>query len=231
MSCKTLADGIHHFTCFPSFVRAGFSSREFPRARYEDFLTGLSLKMDDLVMVEQVHGREIFVAEAPTRGRMEVEADGLVTDRVGLVLGIRTADCVPIFFSSERTRSIGMVHGGRKGIRAGIISQVIQVMRNRYRADPSELIVAIGPCIRQCCYEVGEETLDGFSGFYHSVDRGKAYLDLVGKVGAELVGSGVAPNRIYDCEICTACRNDSFYSYRRERGTSERILNVISLVG
>ena len=91
--------------------------------------------------------------------------------------------------------------------------------------------MAIGPCIRQCCYEVGEETLDGFSGFYHSVDRGKAYLDLVGKVGAELVGSGVAPNRIYDCEICTACRNDSFYSYRRERGTSERILNVISLVG
>ena len=117
----------------PFLCSRGIFFARVSRARYEDFLTGLSLKMDDLVMVEQVHGREIFVAEAPTRGRMEVEADGLVTDRVGLVLGIRTADCVPIFFSSERTRSIGMVHGGRKGIRAGIISQVIQVMRNRYR--------------------------------------------------------------------------------------------------
>ncbi|MFH1209047.1 MAG: peptidoglycan editing factor PgeF [Candidatus Omnitrophota bacterium] len=222
--------GIYRLQSLGKGVVAGFHSRIFDHSKRGEFLSGLGLFSDNLVMVKQVHGSAIVVAERPDPELLVTPADGLITRVPGLVLGVRTADCVPVFFWDPVQKVVGIAHGGWKGVKDGIIAQMLKIFEKSCGTKMGDLRVAIGPSIRKCCYEVGKEFLGHFPGFYRGKDTAKGNLNLVGVIKGRLVKRGVPEAHIHDTELCTVCENKKFFSYRLESQTPERILSVISIV-
>ena len=229
MTFKEDPEGIYRIESFGKGVIAGFHSRAFDNSKRGEFLQELGLHPDNLVMVKQVHGSTIVAAERPDAELAEMPADGLITKVPGLVLGIRTADCVPVFFWDPIQKVAGIAHGGWKGVKDGIIGQMLKIFEKKSGTKMKDLRVAIGPSIRKCCYEVGSEFLGYFPGFYSGKgDKGR--LDLVGVIKNRLLKRGIPEAHIDDTGLCTVCENKKFFSYRMEKQTLERILSVISIV-
>jgi YfiH family protein len=229
MIFKEDPSGIFRLDCFGKGVIAGFHSREFDNSKRGEFLQELGLHPDNLVMVKQVHGSTIVAAERPDPELSEMPADGLVSKTAGLVLGIRTADCVPVFFWDPVQKVAGIAHGGWKGVKDGIVNQMLKIFEKKGGTKMTDLRVAIGPSIRKCCYEVGSEFLGYFPGFY-SGKGAKGHLDLVGVIKSRLLKRGIPESHLYDTGLCTVCENKKFFSYRMENQTQERILSVMSIV-
>lgn len=229
MTPAETSSGVFRIGSLGEGVIAGFHSRVFDNSNRGEFLRALGLPPENLVMVKQVHGKEVVTVERPDATLSETPADGLITGVRGLVLGIRTADCVPVFLWDPVRKVAGMAHGGWKGVKAGIMGQMLKVFEKQYGTRTGDLRVAIGPAIRQCCYEVGKEFLGFFPGFYRAKDPAKGRLDLVGVIRDRLVKRGIPESHIHDSGLCTVCEHGTFFSYRAEAGTRERILSVISI--
>jgi len=139
------------------------------------------------------------------------EGDGLWTTLDGVLLGVFTADCLPLFFWGEGV--IGVVHAGRKGVYQEIHREMIaQLVQAGYK--PADVHVLIGPHIRRCCYEVGEEIIAAVSTTYAYQKDDRWYLDLEAKVRDDLQRDGV--RMIESIPICTYCGDHRlWYSYRR----------------
>jgi YfiH family protein len=149
------------------------------------------------------------------------EADAVITERHDILLGVSTADCVPILLFDRANLAIGAVHAGWRGTAKGILKETIQAMRKTYHSSPGELLLAIGPAIRWCCYEVGDEVVEAVSkttgqGRYHNVRDGMNCLDLQGANKYQALSLGVKEHHISVIEECTSCFPDRYFSYRRE---------------
>jgi YfiH family protein len=108
-----------------------------------------------LVQVKQIHSAIVHRLDrapesAPT-------GDGLITNTPGLLLAVKTADCVPILVADRERKAVGAFHAGWRGTAARIVEKGIGEMRRHFGSDPTNLRAAVGPCIRRCCYTVGEE--------------------------------------------------------------------------
>lgn len=227
---KPAGAGIFRIEFFDSGICAAFSSRIYPNARRVEFLRELSLQPENLVMVKQVHSSKVLVVEKPEPALLEVPADGLITKITGLILAVRTADCVPIFLWDPVRKVAGIAHGGWKGVKEGIIHQMVRTFEKKFGSRAADLRVALGPSIRECCYEVGKEFLGYFPGFYHAKNTGKGSLNLVGVIRTQLIKHGISEGHIHDTGLCTVCENQRFFSYRVENQTKERILSVICIL-
>lgn len=199
------------------------------------FLSGLDIDYRKLVCAKQVHGDSVRVAArkdlgsgALTYENAIVDTDAFVTDKLNLPLAIFTADCLSIFLYDPETPAIGVVHAGWRSTHARITEKTLKLMQEKFGSQAHNLIVTFGPSIRKCCYEVGKEFLDFFP---HEVTKfgGKYYLDLVGINKKQLLGSGVEEGNISDANICTCCRNDRFFSFRKEGKGCGRMMSVMIL--
>ena len=151
----------------------------------------LGLAGNSFATAEQVHGEEVAVIEYPLSGeRCFGGADGLITNQVGVSLGIYVADCCAIFLVDPVRRCIGLVHSGRKGTELAIVEQAIGIMRERFGSVPRDLVVQLSPCIRPPHYEV----------------------DFASEIVRQVRGSGV--EQMHDSGRCTACDLTRYYSYR-----------------
>lgn len=229
MSFEEGPSGVYRLHGWGDDVCIAFSTRRFDNAHREDFLHALSLPPQKLVMVKQVHGDAVLWVDRPLSSEEEALADGLVTTTAGLVLGVRTADCVPVFFYDSARKAVGIAHAGWKGIQAGIIQRMLKIFLRKLKTPAESLRVALGPSIRECCYEVGKEFLGYFPGFYRQKNASKGSLDLIAVIRDRLVQGGVLEANFQDSELCTVCENQNFFSYRAEGCTKERILSVICL--
>jgi polyphenol oxidase len=209
-----------------------------------------------LVTVRQVHGnvvRVIRVEDGVFEGRLEtaegkavLEGDGLVTDVPGVLLGIGTADCVPVLVVDVEKRVVGAFHAGWRGTVAGIVGEGIDAMRREYGSRPEDLRAAVGPSIGACCYAVGEEVRSQFRSrfgyadeLFRESDSGdggalKLYVDLWEANRRQLRDAGVEESRIAVVGECTACTRDvagerRYFSHRAEHGVAGRMLNVIGV--
>ncbi len=232
---ETLAqDGIYSFRCFSPQVRALFSGRGVTREQFPEFVTKAGLDSRKLVLVHQVHGTEVLMVSPGALPAPASEADGLVTDAAEVVLGVKTADCLPVFFEDPVCRAVGVVHAGWRGLQAGVLETAVAKLTHAYGSRPADLTVGIGPAIRGCCYEVGPEFRALFPDHYREGRRSGSgpggFLDPVREALSRLVKAGIAASRITDSGYCTVCRNDLFYSFRQEK-TQERILSVMALTG
>ena len=217
-----------------------FSERDYPTRRRQDFFNRYGLRIEDLVLVKQVHGTEVVVVEEASKVSQGVQADALVTSVPGPVLGVLTADCLPVFFWDKSKKVAGIAHAGWRGLKDGILPRALEVFRNRFASHPSAVRVLIGPAIRECCYEVGEEFQSYFPRHYKILAQTslgaqlvttatpKGHVDLIGAAIEQLMNEGILEQNIQDTGICTSCRNQRFFSARRE-GTSERILSLIQI--
>ena len=107
-----------------------------------------------MASLKQIHSAVVWVVEQPGCAG---EGDALVTDQAGLSVSVRTADCYPILLVDQRRRAVAAVHAGWRGTAAGIAGETIQRMHAQFGTDAEDLLVAIGPGIGACCYEVGLE--------------------------------------------------------------------------
>jgi YfiH family protein len=248
MSGSALATlrGVHKLETFASFsVTAAFSDRALNMRFAEDlppgesgrqaFCEALSIPPQDLVCLEQIHGANIVLAGSEMKGRGSLNrvdavprADGIISRERGIPLGVLTADCASVFFFDPRRQTVGMAHIGWRGAMAGLAEKMVAAFHNNFVSRPRDLHVALGPMIRPCCYEVGEEVASCFPGSA-SKRKGRIFLDLPGVIRAALVTSGVPKTHIEDSGFCTACQTDLFYSYRREGASCGRMLSVIMM--
>ena len=164
----------------------------------------------------QVHGTEVLEwAEPPPEGGFATpgaelpRVDGHVTSQPGVALLVLVADCLPVALAGGG--SVAMVHGGWRGLAGGILERALE----RFDEPPA---AAIGPGIGPCCYEVGEEVLDAFAGLDGVADG--RMLDLRAIARAKLHDAGVS--RIEQVDLCTSCREDLFFSHRRDGGVTGR---------
>lgn len=187
-----------------------------------------------LFTVRQVHGTNVVrVARgmAPAESA-ELEADILVTDLPGTNLLMRFADCLPLVVWGPGGRALGLAHCGWRGVADGIVDRLLSAFAIEFALDPPELSAALGPCIGQECFAVGDEVVSTFlqrfcdlPGVARLVGRGVAggRIDLPGVVRAQLLRRGVPAGRVAASGLCTSCRADLFFSHRRDRGRTGRI--------
>jgi len=184
-----------------------------------------------VVSVHQVHGDGVLVLDRPAGNGAAVQKksaqgyDALVTDQPGVILAIRTADCLPVLIFDPHQRIIAAVHAGWRGAIQGIVPKTLECMIDRFSCRTQAVIVGIGPSIQSCCYEVGETVLTPLAARYpywqeviRESGKGKAMLDLQTLILRQLLELGVSAGQVEIAEACTACNPAHFLSYRRDGG-------------
>ncbi len=187
------------------------------------------------VVMKQLHSARVFLLDKYPENRLA--GDGLVTASAGLLLIIKTADCLPVFLVDPENRVVAAVHCGWRSTLQKILVSACGLMRDKSGSRPENLLAALGPCIEQKCYEVGPEVLEGFSAagfdtgriFTPALNKDRFYLDLRGANRLLLADEiGLRPENIYELGACTFCSED-LYSYRRDRQTERRLVNFIGI--
>ncbi len=168
--------------------------------------------------VHQVHG--VVVRSAGEPG-LQGDGDALITNQPGLLLEIRTADCLPILIADPVNRAVAAVHAGWRGTAAGIVRPVIEQMEREYGSRPGQLEAVIGPGIGVCCFEVGPEVAIEFG------REGRTCIDLAQVNEAQLRGLGVGT--VERIDGCTRCDAGRFHSFRRDREGAGRMESAIGI--
>jgi len=116
-----------------------------------------------LVTLRQIHSTQVLRVDGTMAAdRAGLSADGLMTDEPGVILGIQTADCIPVLVADTKSHAVAAFHAGWRGSVNRIVEAGVGKMRLEFGSDPRDLIAAIGPGIGQCCYAIGEEVLHEF---------------------------------------------------------------------
>lgn len=186
------------------------------------------------VEASQVHGATVAVVGSDDAGHVIPGADGLVTSERGVMLAVHSADCVPLLLADPSRRVVAAVHAGWRGVAAGIASEAVTVMADRFGSRPGDLRVAIGPCIGPCHYEVDEPVIARLRAWSWWEDvvtpnpHGRWQLDLREATRRQVSERGVPVIQIETLDWCTFEHPELFYSYRRD-GSSGRMEAVIGL--
>ncbi len=185
--------------------------------------------------VWQVHSADAVIAdECPPGRRWLARADAMVTNRPGVALAMRFADCVPILFYDPGHRAIGMAHAGWRGTVTQVAVSALRAMQTAYGSEPGQVQAAIGPSIGPDRYQVGPEVVQAVEqafgtsdGLIRRADDGSAYLNLWEANRLALERTGV--QHIEVAGMCTASNVDEFFSHRAERGRTGRFGAIIAL--
>jgi polyphenol oxidase len=169
----------------------------------------------------QVHG--VSVARGAGDGWRECDGcDALWSDERGVALGIKVADCLPVALVDERGPLAANIHAGWRGASAGVVDTTLAELRAA-GFDPAQGSAWLGPSIRSCCFEVGEEVVASFLSSDPRAERfadrsrgDRPFFDVAGYVTGRLLDAGFSPHSIHDSGLCTRCESSIFHSYRRD---------------
>ncbi len=193
------------------------------------------LPVETIYDVWQVHGNRIICTESPRSLNTEHEkADAIFTNKPGITLFMRFADCVPLFFFDPVKVVIGIAHAGRIGTLNRIAADCVKAMKDVYGCDASDILAGIGPSIGPDHYEVKEDVIQQAEICFEDLENmlehrsdGKSYLDLWEANRRVLAESGV--KNIELAGICTACHTDEWFSHRAEMGKTGRFGALLAL--
>ena len=200
----------------------------------------LDVSANRLVSVTQVHGRTVRVvttAGEATGGPLGTDetADAIVSTDPGCAIAVYVADCVPILIADRRHRLVAAVHAGWRGTCAGVTTRALETIRD-LGVSPADLVVAIGPSIGPCCYQVDGRVRTAFLGMTpdavawfteDGLERWK--LDLWQANTDQLEAGGVPASAIHACRLCTADHLETCFSYRREGAGTGRLAAAIRI--
>jgi YfiH family protein len=193
----------------------------------------------------QVHGTDIRIVKHAADARPAedshgdtVYCDAIVSNAAGVLAGVKTADCVPVLLADPATGSYAAVHAGWRGTLAQVVTKALKRMTMEYDANPRDVIVAIGPAAAACCYEVGSEVIDAFTQSFPNQKKlftptreHHACINLLQANREQLVSAEIDLKRIYVAPLCTMCRTDLFFSYRREKNVHGKVGRLMSVIG
>ncbi len=179
-----------------------------------------------LFLLKQVHGTR--VVEAPWDGTPE--ADASCAEGRGLLLGIETADCLPVLLVDTRRNSVAVAHAGWRGTAAGVAVRALDALV-AHGSRPAEVLAALGPSIGACCYEVGDEVAAAFGAEAPFVlrpgPRGRAHLDLRQANRRQLLRAGLREETVVGLDECTRCHAELYHSYRRDGRGAGRMISYV----
>jgi len=183
-------------------------------------------EIEELITIKQVHGRRVVEARwrGDATGLRLTRADAVVTGVRGLAVCVRTADCVPVLIFDPEKKAVAAIHSGWKGTALRAAAAAIETMQRLYNSDPAKLRAGIGPCIGTCHYQVDGPVISALKDGLGKKSKGvltfegddHARLDLVKANRIVLEEAGVPARQIGEVNLCTHCRDDLFFSYRRE---------------
>jgi len=205
-----LSDNLYRATALAQFewLEHGFGTRHFQPPQ-------------SLATLRQIHSDIAVYADRP--GCL-AQGDALLSDVPGQMIGVKTADCVPVLLVDTKCRHVAAVHAGWRGAVAGIAPKTVAAMASRWGSDPVDIHAAIGPGIGPCCFEVGPEVAIQFG-----LPAERTRVDLPGFVRRQLLEAGVPGAQISALALCTFCEADLLHSFRRDRESAGRLLSVIGL--
>lgn len=225
------------FKKFPNLIW-GISKRQFGDCRKspDKFLKTLGLKKKNLVLAQQIHGHKIKIVGVNDESKTILGVDGLITKEPGVILGVKTADCLPILFYEPMAKIIGACHTGWCGILNKLPQKMVDLMILE-GVQPENILAEIGPHICWKCYEIKKDRAQNFEKEFGQLPEmlnnknDKIYLDLVVPAIFQLTNSGVLRKNILLSKDCTSCLNDKYFSYRKDnKNNYGEMLSVISLI-
>jgi YfiH family protein len=172
------------------------------RGKEKAFLSRIA-HQSEVVSIRQVHSTDVLAVQGPG----DYCGDGLLTDRPGIWLTISVADCLPVYIYDPEKAIIGIIHAGKKGTKARILESALLSLRQRFDSKPENISILLGPSICPRCYD--------YDIWENNIEQAKQ--------------AGVTS--IINPQACTAEHPSLFYSYRREKGTSGRMLAAMKLRG
>ena len=222
-------------------LNVGFGSNDDPEAIAGNRRLAVTalLPEAELATVHQIHSAEVVVTNESWPQGERPRADGMVTDRPNLLLGILTADCAPVLFADHHSVVVGAAHAGWRGALAGVTDATIEAME-LLGARRENIHAAVGPCIAQPSYEVDEAFRAGFihadpdnARFFIAGSEGKSHFDLEAYVVHRLIAAGI--DEIEALNLDTYGDSGRFFSYRRATHFREadygRQLSAIAIPG
>jgi YfiH family protein len=241
-----------------NLLNLGFTdwdTRENVQENRRRFQAALGASGLPLIALKQFHSDVVHSFDtAPTD---PCRGDATITDRPNLLLAVQTADCVPVLLVDPKKRAVAAIHAGWRGTLARIAAKTIGKMQMHFGTNPPDLLAAIGPSIGPCCYEVGTEVATQFLSQFadapdyfdefrtgdepnpiqwlnmmppgHQPPPKGVLLDLPKANRSQLLAAGLRPRNIHTIDLCTACRPDLLFSYRKEGSASGRLMSVIAL--
>ncbi len=232
------------------FGSIGISSKSvFKLANLISKYSNKEINYKNIIFAQQMHGSNIHICYKKdklctnvniihNKGKIIPKVDGLLTRKPGLVLVIRTADCVPVLFFDPRGKIVAAVHAGRKGLLDNIIPKTINTLKNKFHCIPKDILVGIGPFIKKCCYNVNFNIKNEVKKIYPNdwkkffqKRNNKIYLDLGEITYKQLLNSGIKKENIEDINLCTSCQNDLFFSYRKGKTIKEKSQRIATFIG
>lgn len=174
-----------------------------------------------LTTCNQVHGAKVESAVAAGQPWRECDScDALVSTQAGTALGIKVADCLPVTIIANG--SIANIHSGWRGA----VQNITAAALDRLNLEPAR--AWLGPSIRVCCFEVGEEVAAQFDPRFIDRSYQKPHIDLPAFTADVLRSKGFAADQIHDSGLCTRCEGSIFHSYRRDGGGGGRNLAIVA---
>jgi YfiH family protein len=265
---KTLSDGREKSESVLNLGFTEWDQRERVLENRAKFFAAVGAGKMRVVRLRQIHSdvvHRVEVVEALASGNVPREdapqGDALFTRERGALLVVETADCIPILLADPKQRAVAAIHAGWRGTLRRIAAKTLGRMQMDFGTRPEDVIVALGPGIGQCCYEVGREVAKEFQAQFpnarewfdgpfdvlasdendpnwlpwltkrppgHPVSSPRVWLDLIAANRAILSAAGIAPSNISSSGLCTGCRPDLLFSYRRER-TTGRMMTAIGI--
>ena len=188
--------------------------------------------------LKQIHSTRVVVFDGPVKAEVisQGEGDALVTNQTQFLLVVRTADCVPILLVDHKTGVIGAIHAGWRGAVGGIVAKTIETCVEQFGSNVAHMHMAIGPSIGPCCYEIDAQVIEPLQtcypdwlGVLQETKEGKGMLDLKKLIWHQILASGIPEQQVERIEECTRCRDDLFFSYRREGKVNGTMMSGIML--
>jgi len=251
--CRPLARFASHF----------FTTRSWPlgvpvagrdEEAWAEVAAGLDLDPARLVRVRQVHGRAVLVAGDDAELSVRRDADIIVSRRGDVGLAVQVADCVPLLAADRRTGAVAAAHAGWRGIASGVPSTVVHARAREFGSRPDDLLVALGPSVGACCYEVGIDLRrqfeasgtgpDQMARWFFDTPQPRAGNPTMPGVEAKgrrdhwffdgwaatrdmLIDAGVPGENIFSAALCTASHPELLSSFRRDGPPAGRLAGAI----
>jgi polyphenol oxidase len=172
----------------------------------------------------QSHSSNVkFITESGTYDNV----DGLVTcKKYNITLSIKVADCIPLYIFDPKTQFYGLIHSGWKGTKNHIIKNALRIFFNKANSNPKDIIILIGPHIKDCCYEIDWDVAQYFSFVSENKLKNKWMLNLEKEIIKDALEIGISNKNIHTSNICTF-ESLNCESYRRDKKNSKRMLGIL----
>lgn len=176
--------------------------------------------------VHQIHGDQIWVIdpESTIDPRAPKLADGILTVRRDILMGVTIADCAPLFLRGDHV--VGVLHAGWRGVIGGILPAALDLMSSRFGVDRSRVEVLLGPCIAACCFEVSSSVAMLFPASVRRSHGSSCFVDLAGAILDQWLRHGGRIENFHREDRCSVCQRPLMHSHRRTQGAGRNLAYV-----